>query len=211
MKVIFLLICLILMIGSVSATPPSAINGTGIFNITESHGATWIQWNWIIPDAYTTTNYTYLRVMVDGEEKYNMSLTDSGDRSQEFTLSDVNANEYHRLELRYISLVDPTLEYVVGSDESVVKTDASIDYYLLLVVTGIGTFLFSLSVRNKVKALVVCSFSTALFLYLSVASMKSNVTLSTASLILASLTLFVILYLLYAIYKKYVLKEVTDV
>jgi hypothetical protein len=224
--IVCVIVCVFLLVSSVTAnqpigeigeptkptaTQPPSTNETGIFNISESHGSTWIQWNWVTPSTYTTTNYTYLRVVVDGEEKYNMSMLDAGDRTQEYTLSDVNPNEYHRIELRYISLADPSMEYVVASDESVTQTDLSINYYLLLVVAGIAICIFSLFILNQLKSLVVCSFSTAIFLYLSLVSIKSNSTLSTASIILAVVTLFIIIYLLYGLYKKHILKEVTDV
>jgi PKD repeat protein len=194
-----------------TATPPPSSNETGIFNISESHGATWIRWAWEIPSNYTSTNYTYLRVMVDDNEKYNMSMVDAGERTTEHTISDLNSNEYHKLELRYISLANPQVEYVVASDESIVKTDSSLGYYLLVFVVAGIVFVMSLFIRNQLTALVMCSFSSVLLLYLTVVSTKSNITLSVLSLILAIVTLFIVIYLLYGLYKKHVLKEVTDV
>lgn len=189
----------------------SSTNTSGVFNIHESHGTTWIRWEWRIPSNYTFVNSTYMRVLVDDKEKYNMSMDDIGNITTEYTLSDVNPNEYHKLELRYISLAVPNIECVIAFDTLVVKTDLPFEYYLFLFIISSGLIIVSLMVRNNLIALMMTVFSFVIYLYVAFVSINSTATLSTISIIMAIIAAFLCVYYIYGMYKRYVLKEVVDV
>lgn len=91
-------------ITTVSTTPiptPIPFQGTGIFNISEKHGETWIQWFWRIPDSERGSNNT-LWVFVDDELVMNMSLRSNITISETYLLSGLSGNEQHNLKLQEV-------------------------------------------------------------------------------------------------------------
>jgi PKD repeat protein len=80
---------------------PIPSQGTGIFNISEKHGETWIQWFWIKPDSEKGSNNT-MWVFVDDVLVMNMSLRSNMTISETYLLSGLSGNEQHNLKLQEV-------------------------------------------------------------------------------------------------------------
>ncbi len=188
---------------NVTPTPtyPPQDTSDGIYQMTSSHGETWIRWNWVIPPAKYGNN-TNISIILDDEILYNMSLLNRNGITTTYTSSDLNTDEMHTLTLVEYSDANPEYLYMISSDKLSVMTDHSLVYYLFFFVVSIIMMAIGSIMTNHIKSVVFVTVSFLISLYIVISTYKNNIIISGVATILALVAGFVIIYILYDLYKQ---------
>jgi PKD repeat protein len=184
-------------------TPPPTPTpaGYGLYQISTDRGESWIRWDWIIPDE-KYGNATTISVLLDGVERYNMSMLIASEISTSYTASGLNPDELHTLELIEHTDGNLTNATVLSKGSLSEMTTHSIWYYLFFLIVAIIFSIIGAFAFDKIKSVVFSSCSLIISLYLSVSTLDNNIIVSSISVIILIVSGVIIIYSLSEIYNK---------
>jgi PKD repeat protein len=180
--------------------PPQ--NGTvGLYQITSVSGESWIRWDWVIPPEFIGSD-SKIRVLLDETEVYDMSLSNASEMSTTYTASGLKPNEKHTIRLVEYSDSDPNYLYQISSDSNETTTKYSGWYYMYFVIISIILTVIGLLVRSSPKSVVFLMSALVIELYLVVSTLSTMTIISWVSILLAVVTGFITIYILYDMYRR---------